>query len=188
MHQSDPYILTTLLSSAVILVMGLCLLLISVPREPGLQPYRISRRLIAMAYMVLAAVGQWEVWGGIAPKEDMVVMAFTLIVASLQAGLFTFSIITLINMGYMTVRRVWTNTIPVLTVSVMLLIVLFMAPERVFYTIFYVALVLYCFQLGYYISLFAKQYKNYRLRFDNFFAGDEYDRLRWIRSSFYMSA
>lgn len=188
MPQFTPYILTTLLSSVVILIIGVCLLLVSVPREPALRNYRISRRFLAGAYIALAAVGQWEVWGGIESDGDAVVMAFTLIAASVQALLFTFTIITLINVRCMTTRKAAANVIPILTVSGALLAVLFAAPQRVFYAVFYAAFALYCLQLVYYIVVFGREYGRYHRRFDNFFAGDEYHRARWIRASFYMAA
>lgn len=71
-------------------------------------------------------------------------------------------------------------------VSGILLVVLFAAPEY-FYPVFYTAVALYCLQIVYYVALFTKEYRRYRNRFDNYFAGDEYRRLRWIRDSFWMA-
>lgn len=89
--------LTTLLTSLIVLVMGVCLLVVSVPREPELRNYRIARRFLAGAYIILGGFGQWEVIGNLEPADRLPVMAFTVIAASFQALLFTFSIITLIN-------------------------------------------------------------------------------------------
>ena len=183
----SPYMLTTLLSAVVILIIGVCLLVVAVPREGELKNYRIARRFLAGAYIVLSAVGLWEVLGGIESEDRLAVLAFTLIAASFQALLFTFCSITLINLPYMTARRVWSNVIPILAVSGVSLAVLFVAPEY-FYPVFYMALLLYCLQLFYYIALFAREYCRYRRRLDNFFSGNEYRRMIWVRNAFCMAA
>lgn len=61
-------------------------------------------------------------------------------------------------------------------------------PQQAFYAAFYVMTGLYCLQLVYYILLFRSEYQKYRWRFDNFFSGDEYRWLIWIRNAFYMAA
>ena len=187
MIQYSPYMLTTLLSAVVILIIGVYLLVVAVPREGELKNYRIARRFLAGAYIVLSAVGLWEVLGGIESEDRLAVLAFTLTAASLQALLFTFCSITLINLPYMTVRRVYSNVIPIVAVSSVLLAVLFAAPEY-FYPVFYTALALYCLQLVYYIALFVLEYRRYRRRLDNFFSGDEYRRMIWVRNAFCMAA
>lgn len=187
MLQFSLYALTSLLSTVIILVMGICLLLVSVLKEPQLRNYRVARRFLGGAYIILSAVGLWEVFGEIDSDGEALVRAFTVIAASFQSMLFTFSIITLINIQYMTALRVWSNLIPISLASGILLAVLFAAPEH-FYTVFYMALTLYCLQLAYYILLFTKEYRRYKYKFDNLFSDNEYRRALWIRRSFYMAA
>lgn len=187
MIQYSPYMLTTLLSAVVILILGVSLMVVAVPSETELKNYRIARRFLAGAYIVLAAVGLWEVLGGIESEERLPILAFTLIAASFQSLLFTFSCITLINMQYMTARSVWGNVVPIALISGVLLAVLFAAPSC-FYTAFYTALAVYCLQLVYYVVLFAREYRRYRRRFDNYFSGNEYRRMIWIRNAFCMAA
>lgn len=187
MFHYSPYMLATLLSSMVVLAVGICLLMVHTPREPELRNYRIARRFLAGAFLFLGIVGQWEVWGNVETDNHMPAMAFTLIIASFQALLFTFSIITLIQIQYMTTRKLWGNIFPVLLLSGVLLTTLFSFPQH-FYPVFYTMLAFYCLQLIYYIMLFIREYRRYRRRIDNYFAGDEYRRLLWIRNSFYMSA
>lgn len=187
MEQIDTYMLTTLLSASVILVIGICLLVISIPKEPGLRNYRISRWFLAGAYLILAAVGLWEVFNGGGPDPFQELMVFTLVAASFQAVLFTFSLITLIDMRYMTARRLWANIIPISLLSATLLIVFFTASEQVFYPVFYTLAGLYGLQLVYYITLFLRKHKRYQGKLDNFFSGNEYRRLRWIKTVFWLA-
>lgn len=183
-----PNLPASLFSALAILVMGICLLAAAVPREPELKNYRISRRFLAAAYIFLAVIGLWVAFkkeGG--PQEGQAVMAATLVVASLQALLFTFSIITLVNMQYITPRRVWGNVVPIVVMACVLFGVLFGVP-RFFQPVLYLTLGLYGLQLAYCLVQFIGQYIGYRRRFDNFFSGDEHRRLFWIRSSFYAAA
>lgn len=168
--------------------MGILLFAVSVPRDPGLKNYRISRWFLTGAYIILSGFGWVEIFGEDDMGEPTVVMAFTLIAASYQAMLFTFSILTLINVGYMTRRVVLKNIIPVTILSGVLLTFLFAMPQQAFYVAFYAMAGLYCLQIVYYIVLFRGEYRKYRWRFDNFFSGDEYRRLIWIRNAFYMAA
>lgn len=188
MSHLEPYTLTTLLSSTVTLVMGILLFAVSVPRDPGLKNYRISRWFLTGAYIILSGFGWLEIFGENDMGEPTIVMVFTLIAASYQAMLFTFSTLTLINVGYMTRRVVLRNIIPVTILAVVLLTFLFSMPQQPFYVAFYVMAGLYCLQIVYYIVLFRGEYRKYRWRFDNFFSGDEYRRLIWIRNAFYMAA
>ena len=183
MIQYSPYMLATLLSAIVILIAGIFLLTVAVPRDPGLKNYRISCRFLAGAYIVLSVIRLWGLFWGGESHDRMITMAVTLIIASFQSLLFTASIITLINAQFITSRKVWNNARPMLLASFILFVVLFTARDS-FYFVFYVMLGFYSLQLLYYISLFVQQYKKYHLRFDNFFSDNEYLRMLWIRNVF----
>ncbi len=188
MARYDPYILTSMLSSVVVLVMGICLLVVSVPQEPQLKTYRMSRRFLALAYLILYAIGQWEVCCGVGPGDQSLVQVFTVVAASFQALLFTYALITLIHPGAVTARKVLGHAVLISALSALLVTLLFRAPGAVFDTAFHVALGLYCLQVAFYISVFAREYRRYRHKLDNFFSGNEERRMRWVRSSFYMAA
>lgn len=44
------------------------------------------------------------------------------------------------------------------------------------------------FSTYYYVYLFFKEYRNYKRRTDNFYAGNEYKRLQWVMQTFIMVA
>ncbi|MFT3902152.1 MAG: helix-turn-helix domain-containing protein [Niabella sp.] len=168
--------------------MGVCLLVVSVPREPQLKNYRTSRCFLALAYILLAAIGLWGTFGQRESGENTLVAAFTLIAASFQALLFMVSFITLINLGFITKHRIWRHIVPLLLASAVLLTVLFTASELTFFTSFYTMLALYCVQLVVYIIVFVREYKRYRLKLDNFFSENEERRLAWVKRAFFMAA
>lgn len=188
MCHNSLYILITLLSCTVILTMGICLPTLFVPKEKELKNYRISRRFLSGAYIFLASVGLYELLGNTTPGKQPEVMAFTLIAASFQSLLFTFSIITLIHTNYVKAKHIWSNVIPISLLSSCILIALYKSGEEVFSILFFITSGLYYLQLVYYITLFIREYRGYRKRFDNFFSGQEYRRLLWIRNAFIMAS
>jgi AraC-like DNA-binding protein len=129
----------------------------------------------------------YEVFGGSSSDGRLFLMASTLIAAMFQALLFTLSLITLTDAGFVNRRRVLCSIAPISVLSGVLFVVLLSNPEA-FMPVLYVVAGLYCLQLVYYVVLFERRYARYRRRFDNFFAGEEYRRSRWIRNAFYMSA
>ncbi len=187
MPRFNVYLLIELLSAAMILVMGVCMFAVSVPRVSELRNYRISRVFLAAAYMLLSAVGLWVVFGDKESGGQSEIMAFTVIAASYQALLFTFSLITLINPRYMTARGVWSQAVPITVLSTALLLFLFLGSERAFLIAFYTALGIYCCQLVSYVVIFTREYKKYHFKMDNFFSSNEERRMLWIKRSFYMA-
>lgn len=65
MPQFSLYTLITLLSSVVVALMGILLLAISTPKDPALRNYRISRRILAIGYLILSAAGPLDIWGNL---------------------------------------------------------------------------------------------------------------------------
>lgn len=187
LNLSDPYILVTLLTATVILIMACCLLGFSVPNDPELKNYRTARRLLACAYIVLACSGASELLAGGRSVGSPLVLSLTLIIACYQALLFTFALITLIDLRLMTTKRVLAQLIPISAVSGLVMLSLALAPDIIFYAVFYIACAYYCALLVYYIHLFRKDYKRYREQLDNYFSQDDEKRMRWINSAFYMA-
>ena len=183
-----PYPYISLISVVLILIFGLCLLGAASPPEREFRNYRIARRLLSCSYFILAIAGLPELFmetnhGDVTP----LILTITLIIASLQALLFTFSTITLIDMRFMTTKRVLRQLIPLFTVSAILVVALLKAPLPVFYAILAFSLGCYALQLIYYVWLFNREHKRYRNRMDNYFSGDEERRLRWVRQVFYIA-
>ena len=187
LNLSDPYILITILTATVILIIACCLLGFTVPNDPELKNYRTARRLLACAYVVLACAGLSELIAGGRPAGSPLVLSLTLVIAYYQAFLFTFAMITLIDLRFMTQRRVLAQLIPISAVSVLVMLCFAFASAKVFYVVFYIACAYYCTLLIYYIYLFRKDYRRYRQQIDDYFAEGEERRMRWINSAFYMA-
>ena len=186
-YLSDPYILITFLTASVILIFAFCLLGFSVPRDPELKNYRISRYLLACAYAVLALTGLCEIIAGTKFDKSELTITLTLSIASFQAFLFTYSMITLIDFRFMTRQRVLRQVVPITIFSIILLYCHLYVKEEIYDIVFYILCSCYCIQLIYYIILFRREYRKYRNQMDNYFSEDEQKRMRWINITFCMA-
>ncbi|MDL2319608.1 AraC family transcriptional regulator [Alistipes sp. OttesenSCG-928-B03] len=187
-HLNDPYIVILSLSAITVFVAGLYLLLYSVPRDPELRNYRISRRFLACAYIALASSDLWFVLRGSDSGDERLILTITLTAASLQAFLFTFAMITLVNIRFIAHRRMVLYSTLTLAYCTSLLTTFFILPGRHFHTIFLCAIILYIVQLGCYVVLFLREYRAYKRRIDDFFSDDESRRLKWVLRVFFMAA
>ena len=152
--------------------MGICLLTLSMPKGLELRSYRISRRLLAVAYIILATFSLVGVFWASQIHEDVTVALF-------QALLFTYALITLLNSNFVTARRMLKQ---LLIISLIAAIILFNTfalaePEAI---LTYISQGAYFFLFGYYIWQSCREWKSYKRRGDNYFAGNELSLLRWV--------
>lgn len=180
MIQQSPYTLTTLLSAAVVFAMGVCLLALAVPRDEELRSYRISRRLLGMAYLFLALQSIAGVLWNVKIHADMLTPIF-------QAFMFTYALTTLLNLRYFNRRRVLRQCMIIGAVSLLIVINTYVlpAPNNV---LAHVILIAYFGLFTYYVWLFFSEYRNYKRRADNYYAGNERSFLRWVSQLFVMAA
>ncbi len=179
----NPLVITILLSSVAIFAMAMSLIAFIKPRNPKLKNYYISRRLLSFAYLILSISGLCRVLGKIGLNNHFL-PGITLVSVSFQAFLLTFSLITLINIHYITIRRIIYNLLPICMLSGALLFCLFFVKPFNF-NINYIFLFFYCGQLAYYFFLFTREYNQYSKRMDNYFPDDKQKWLGWIKVSFY---
>lgn len=183
----DYFLTIRLIAAVVVLIMGICLLAVYVPKEAALKSYRISRVLLAIAYIVLSTVGLSQAFHLLKPEGGSLLLAITLTIAPLQALLFTSALITLINSRFVTARKIWAQVIPILICGTTLVVIYFKLPPTIFLWACYVVLELYCLQLILLVTVFLREYKRYRQKLDNFFSGDEERRTVWVRNIFFMA-
>ena len=176
----DLYMIATLLSSVAILAMGVCLLAVSVPRGVALRNYRISRRLLAVAYIILAV----QSIGGAFLNQILHAEMATPI---LQAFLFTYALITLLNHNYMTTRRIVRQLLLIGAIIFIMVVNRCILPSpRPWLS--YVVPTSYFALYVHYVWIFLREYRNYRRRADNFYAGNERSLLKWVLQIFVIAA
>ncbi|WP_163223233.1 helix-turn-helix domain-containing protein [Bacteroides sp. 214] len=108
----------------------------------------------------------------------------TLVVASYQAFMFTFSSIALINIHAVTWSVLIKQILIITLFSSILGGIYVFAHERVFIIALFIGFGLYALQLVYCVRLFYKEYADYKLLLDNFFSYGEERRLRWVKQVF----
>lgn len=183
----DPLSLITQLSSIAVLLIGCFLLGLVIPSDPKLKNYRIARRLLAYAYIVLASSDLYHLYTESNIEYTTLTLTLTLFIAFFQAFLFTYAMITLIDYRFMTRKRLWQHTLFIVTIGFIMFVCKFFFTEALFYKILYIGCVVYSLYLIYCWLLFRKEYKKHVSRMDNFYSDNENKRLGWIKHGFYMA-
>lgn len=182
----DLYTLVSIISATAILILGFCMLGAATPPEPEFRSYHISRRILAVAYIVLAIMSTSELFLSTdSLKVTKLTLAIVISIAMLQALLFTSSLITLINIRFFTLKRIGLHLLPILISIVVLSVTLFCEDEELFYISLIMAAAVYVMLLVYYVLLFRQEYLDYKRRMQNYFSGNEEKRLQWVNHLFY---
>jgi AraC-like DNA-binding protein len=169
----------------ILLVFALAFLLHPVPDNPSLRNYRVSLRVMAGAYLFFLAVNVVECCYHSVETYVPLTQMVTLVIACSQALLFTCTLIVLVNIRFVTRRRMLTESIPILLFIAAAFVFYFACSDAGFRVFLYVFAAFYVCLLVRYVRMFRKNYRHYRLQMDNFFAGDEAKRLQWVSFSFY---
>lgn len=181
------YKIVTMLSIVMILTSTCCLFGFTVPQIPSLKNYRISRRLLVCAYVILSLAGTCELLTDVERVRTDLILAFTLMVASFQAFLFTASMVILLHTQSIKLSKLLFHVFFILLLSSILLISLFYLSPGIFKIVFNILLCCYVLQLIYYIYWFRIEYTEYNKQINNFFSEDEERRMSWIKKSFFMA-
>lgn len=171
-------------------VMAVCLLTVRMPRDGRLLNYRISRRMLALGYFVLSAACFLALCIGISHKSgstDPMVKTVTLITGALQALMYQFTILTLINPMFPTFRKIMRSAVPITAVAAVVACSYVWGGEEAFRWTFSVAWVLYFVLLVIFIRMFRKEYADYETALHNYFSEDDGRHLRWIRTAYILA-
>ncbi len=167
------------------LAFGACLFFLSVPDRDGLRNYIFARKVMGTTFVVYSVALIAEAVSRKPLAGDLLNSMIVVAIGITQAFLFSYSLITLLDIRFLTRRRVWSETL-VVAASIVAAFVLFALcrPDRrppVFYafSLWYVAL------LVRYVALFRRYNRRYRQRMDNYFSDDERQRLHWVPMAFY---
>jgi AraC-like DNA-binding protein len=164
---------------------GLCFLFVDIPDKSALRNYRMARRVMACAYLFFGAVNVLEYGTHSADVHVPLTRMVTLVVACSQAFLFTYTLITLVNISFVTRRRIIRELIPIALFIAMAFVFYFACSKTCFRIFFYVFLLFYVYLLIRFTHLFLANYRDYCLRMDNYFSEQESRRLRWVYFTFF---
>lgn len=181
--------LITIVAGTLIAIMAVCLLAVGMPRDKRLKNYRTSRRVLAVGYFMLSAACFLALWVGLShtAETDPMVKTVVLITASLQGMMYEYTVLTLINPMFPTIRRIISSLIPIVIGGIVLGASFAWGGVAVFQWAFYAAWCLYMLQLVVYLRMFRREYSNYKDALNNYFSDDRGRHLKWIRTAYYLA-
>jgi len=180
-------------------LIGISFLIYPTPKEINLHSYRISKHVLALSYFVMAllnAVIMFLDFGGQSPEYFNFIV---LLISSLQATLFTYALIILLNPDILTCKRVFYSLLPVVLFTIVYITLALKVGDckistiagfktcianpavkvRLFFFLYY------CFQLVMYSILFLKQEKKYITEINNNYSDVSKVSLRWVKWAFF---
>jgi len=176
----------TIILATALFVLGL--LFRSLCRSVGSPVFKTALRIMLFTYCSFGLVNLLELWSrSFLPSTDdiLLLQITTLVVAVLQAFLFTYTLILLIHAAYVTRKSVLRELIPILTLSIILVIAYCILPDDWVKIFAYLFALYYAYLLIKYTWLFVVTYRKCLQKMDNFFSGQEAEHLRWVKISFY---
>lgn len=177
-------ILTNYILPGLIFALGFCFLFILVPDGTGLRGYRMARRMMGCGYLAFFIALMIEAMGLEMAMPIVIQQLIILSVGIMQAFLFTFALATLIDVQFFSWPRLVRQLIYVILPSIAAFVVYFY-DSRYSSVIFIVLAVYYSYKLVGYVLSFRRRYREYKHRMADYFSSDEWERLRWVRRSFY---
>ena len=189
MQISVVHAVVTAIAGASIGIMAVCLVAVDMPRDSRHSPYHISRYILAAGYTLLSVACILAVAAGVRYSHEVnpTVRVITLATAALQGVLFQYTILSLINPMSLSLRRIMASLVPILAVDLVLVCTYLWGGERLSGIVFHVVCGLYFLLLAIYERIFRREYDDYMVAMNNYFAGDESFRLRWIRRAYYLA-
>lgn len=175
----DPYIFLSFVSGIVVTTLGIVLCLVRIESDGNSRKIRIARLILAASYFLLS-VPDWLNMSGANDVGDKT--AATIVSASIQSLLFTFTLIAMIQPGFLT-RKVLTVNIGIVGVCS----ALFLAADSLWGgpAVICAAVAAVAVQLLLYTRVFRKCYRKFVQQIQDHY-DEEYERhLHWARNGFY---
>jgi AraC-like DNA-binding protein len=196
---SNFHFLTNSLLAVICVAMGASFLSIHIPKKEGLRSYRISLNVLASAYFVLALLAVSLIYFDLNDNSREYLTFIITAISSIQALLFTFTLITLINPNFAKVKNVVRHTIPFFIFLILYLLSLTVFGDPVISSIdqllfnlvhptFLIRILFfgyYIFQLIYYTLLFLKEEQRYDNELLDYFSEVFQLRMNWVRIAFF---
>lgn len=177
--------------------MAIVFLALPLPPGKGLSKYRVSLRFLAGAYLIIATIELLAMIFDLSMVNLIPIDVLT--IAAVQAPLFAYALITLLNPEFLTNKSLYRQLliVAILNILYVLVSIRWDNPRVVNFTelkelvwhpammIREVFLLFYIFQLIYLTRLFFNQIRYYEEQINNYYADSSALHLSWVRYSFY---
>jgi AraC-like DNA-binding protein len=192
------HLISNIVLFVVCLAMGTMFLALPIPQKHGLRNYKISLKVLAIAYYLLGTLSILVVLFKL-PDNAREHFTFTAIsISSFQAMLFTSALVTLINARFVTFRYLVLQLFPFLIFIVSFAISAIVYSNPVITRLNEIGLYIknptlwirfafysyYIFQLFFYTWIYFNQEKKYKQRAQDYFSDEVWLKLSWIRIAF----
>jgi AraC-like DNA-binding protein len=178
-------ILDAFFAPGILLGIAVCLFFLAIPPKPALRNYRVARYVMGAAYLFYALCIYLE-YHVLGMGGDELSRPIILSIASVQAFLFTFTLITLIHLNFVTSGRLLLELVPIVVMSVALFVPNLYGSELAQWA-FWLFVLIYVGLLARYVILFRREYRRYEMQMDNYFSDEDARRLHWVKRSFYIA-
>jgi len=185
MHPEYAYKALIVASISIAYIFSICFILLKVPKKESLRSYRISRKVMSFAYFVFGTLNVIELYY-ISDEPDISFSSLvTLIVAAFQAILFTFTLLTLIDLDFISKRKIFRELLPVSLFAITAFILYFADFSHIYKILYYIFTLYYISLIIRFSFTFFKSYRAYVQKIYNYFSIQEANRLRWVRTAYF---
>lgn len=196
---SNFHFLTNALFTVVCIVMGTSFLSFPIPKKDGLSSYRISLKVLAVAYITLGLLTIAVLAFNLADNSREYFTFISIFISSTQALLFTFTLITIINPRFVKLNNVLAHLVPYIIFSLLysISVSLYGDPKLTSMSLVWVHLSnptiwvrllflgYYLFQLIYYTYLFLREVSQYNKEILDYFSEVFQLKMRWVQIAFF---
>ena len=196
---TNLHFLTNSLLAVVCAVMGTSFLSLHVPKKEGLKNYRISLKVLSGAYFTLSILTIAVLVFDLADNSREYFTFISIFISSTQALLFTFTLITLINPKFVTIRNLLKHLIPYFFILPLYFVSFLVFDDPKINSlqdlnenlnnptvwIRVLLLIFFFFQLVYYTILFLREEKKYDDELYDYFSEVIKLRMNWVKFAFF---
>lgn len=177
---------------------GTFFLALPIPKQTYLNNYRISIKILAVAYLIMSILNTVLIFINKNSYTPEYFNFITLLLSSLQALLFAFTLITLFNPLYINRKIIIRNCLPICFFSLSYLILLLFFDDykiistsdlasnfyRPIVIVKFLFFIFYCVQLTFLVRTFFKEENKYLKKIENYFSEPGKVRMKRVRFSF----
>ena len=162
-------------------VLSLLFLFTTVPKIQQLENYKSAKRMMAFAYLLFCIISLYEIIIRLRGINLPTFRTSILIFATFQLYLFAHVNTSLIDLRYLSTKKLLYHLIPVAILSLLNLGSYGGHWKGNYSNILYYSLLLfYTISIIFTVIIFFKHYWSYKKKFNNYFSGNNRDHLRWV--------
>lgn len=171
---------------SVSIIFSICFVYIKVPQKESLRNYRTSRKIMALGFLMIGVSNIMEYVSNVNQPDFYFSSLVTVFLAAFLAIFSTFTLLSLIDLTFVSVWKLVWETIPVIILTISALVIYYSELEYLFKPIYYIFSLFYLSLVIRFSISFFKAYRLYVQKMDNFFSIQTAHKLRWVKTAYYL--